>query len=116
NGRVRCWGAGTFGQLGYANNNNIGDDETPASAGNVNVGGEAASVSAGGDLSCAILAGGRIRCWGRNELGQLGYGHTGQIGDDETPVAAGFVPVAGADALAIQLSSQHEKSCALYSS
>ncbi len=34
-GGVRCWGAGTLGRLGYGNENNIGDDETPASAGDV---------------------------------------------------------------------------------
>ena len=34
-GAVRCWGAGTSGQLGYGNPNSIGDDELPASAGDV---------------------------------------------------------------------------------
>ena len=32
---MRCWGRGTGGALGYGNTNDIGDDETPASAGNV---------------------------------------------------------------------------------
>ncbi len=30
-GGVRCWGDGANGQLGYANTDWIGDDETPAS-------------------------------------------------------------------------------------
>jgi alpha-tubulin suppressor-like RCC1 family protein len=34
-GNVRCWGSGLNGQLGYGNLDNIGDDETPATAGNV---------------------------------------------------------------------------------
>ena len=34
-GKVRCWGRGTWAPLGYGNTNNIGDDETPASAGDV---------------------------------------------------------------------------------
>jgi hypothetical protein len=34
-GEVRCWGDAGFGQLGYANTVDIGDDETPASAGDV---------------------------------------------------------------------------------
>src|SRR5690606_26829749 len=38
-GRVRCWGQGSWGKLGYGNTNNIGDDEEPASAGDVKVGG-----------------------------------------------------------------------------
>jgi hypothetical protein len=36
-GAVRCWGFGLDGRLGYGNNNDIGDDETPASAGDVDV-------------------------------------------------------------------------------
>ena len=34
-GDVRCWGSGASGRLGYGNTNHIGDDETPASAGDV---------------------------------------------------------------------------------
>ena len=47
-GAVRCWGMGLLGGLGYGNTNDIGDNETPASAGDVNVGGPAAQVTAGG--------------------------------------------------------------------
>lgn len=36
---VRCWGFGGEGRLGYGNQNTIGDDETPDSAGAVGVGG-----------------------------------------------------------------------------
>lgn len=32
-----CWGYNGNGQLGYANTNNIGDDEPPASMGPVNL-------------------------------------------------------------------------------
>jgi hypothetical protein len=34
-GALRCWGAGTFGRLGYGSQLDIGDDEAPASAGDV---------------------------------------------------------------------------------
>jgi hypothetical protein len=34
---VRCWGRGAYGMLGYGNTENVGDDETPASAGNVQI-------------------------------------------------------------------------------
>jgi alpha-tubulin suppressor-like RCC1 family protein len=43
NRRVRCWGLASDGQLGYANTKNIGDNETPASAGPVSLGGEVAT-------------------------------------------------------------------------
>lgn len=32
---LRCWGNGAYGSLGYGNTANIGDNETPAEAGNV---------------------------------------------------------------------------------
>lgn len=34
-GSVRCWGRGESGRLGYANGDNVGDDEVPASVGGV---------------------------------------------------------------------------------
>jgi hypothetical protein len=47
-GRVRCWGAGGAGQLGYGNTDNIGDDESPASAGDVYLGTDVRAIAAGG--------------------------------------------------------------------
>ncbi len=92
-GGVRCWGYGLDGCLGYANTNNIGDSATPASAGNVNVGGSVAKIVAGGRHTCALLTTGEVRCWGSSSVGQLGYGNTTNIGDNETPASAGSVVV-----------------------
>lgn len=94
-GRVRCWGAGAYGMLGYASTANIGDDEAPSSAGDVLLGGRAVRVAAGAVHTCALLEGGRVRCWGENDVGQLGYGHTARIGDDEAPASAGDVQIGG---------------------
>ncbi len=109
-GKVRCWGRGASGRLGYANTNDVGDDETPASVGPVDVGGKVARIYAGGDHSCALLAGGTVRCWGANNYGQLGYGHTNPIGDDETPASAGDVDVGGT---VIDLALGGSHTCAL---
>jgi len=94
-GAVRCWGAGGAGRLGYGNTNSIGDDETPASAGNVNLGGTAVAIDVGLLHSCALLTTGAVRCWGIGAGGQLGYGNTNNIGDNETPASAGNVNVGG---------------------
>jgi alpha-tubulin suppressor-like RCC1 family protein len=32
--------------------------------------------------SCAVLVDGSVRCWGDNNAGKLGYGHTLDIGDN----------------------------------
>jgi alpha-tubulin suppressor-like RCC1 family protein len=91
-GTVRCWGQGNYGSLGYGNTNHVGDDESPASAGDVDVGGVVVQVAAGLGQTCALLEDGAIRCWGYGSDGALGYGNTNSIGDDETPASAGDVP------------------------
>jgi len=90
---VRCWGYGGDGRLGYGNVKSIGDNETPASVGPVNVGNgrTVVSVSAGGRGSCAGLEDGALRCWGYAANGRLGYCTQNNIGDDETPGGAGPV-------------------------
>jgi alpha-tubulin suppressor-like RCC1 family protein len=50
------------------------------------VGSEAASVSAGGQTSCETRSDGTLRCWGRNNFGQLGDGSTTPR---STPVTVG---------------------------
>ena len=110
NGAVRCWGVAA--ELGYGNSNNIGDDETPASAGDVDVGGKAIQLAASEQHTCALLVGGSVRCWGWGGYGELGYGNTENIGDDETPASAGDVDVGGA---VTQIAAGPEMTCALLS-
>jgi alpha-tubulin suppressor-like RCC1 family protein len=105
-GFVRCWGLNDKGQLGYklgvplpANPNayNVGDSEPVYSYGNVNLGGNAVKVTTGYEHSCALMDTGKVRCWGSGASGQLGYGNTNNIGDDEYPYvsAAGDVSLGG---------------------
>lgn len=109
-GDVRCWGAGDRGQLGYANTENIGDTEAPASAGNVNVGAKVAQVVAGNNVTCALRVDGDVTCWGDGAYGALGYANTENIGDDEEPASAGTVDVGGK---VVQLAVRESHVCAL---
>lgn len=96
-GNVRCWGSGTHGELGYGNLNDVGDNETPAAAGDIALGGTALHITAGGEHSCALMTTGDVRCWGRGSSGQLGYGNEADVGDNEAPIAAGTVHLAPAN-------------------
>jgi alpha-tubulin suppressor-like RCC1 family protein len=109
-GAVRCWGEAADGQLGYANIEPIGDDETPADAGDVPLGGKAIQIALGAKHSCALLDTGAVRCWGRGVNGRLGYRNQQSIGDNETPASAGDVLLGGK---AVHITAGFEHSCAL---
>lgn len=112
-GAVRCWGYNVLGQLGYGNTNNIGDDEAPASAGDVNLGGPVSQIACGESFSCAVMTTGAVRCWGDNSSGKLGYGGGGNIGDDEVPVSAGDVSLGET---AVRVVAGYQFACALLAS
>jgi alpha-tubulin suppressor-like RCC1 family protein len=106
-GGVRCWGFGGNGRLGYGNQTTIGDNETPASAGPVDVGGPVTAISAGGAHTCAVLQDASVRCWGFGGDGRLGYGDQRTIGDDETPQSVGPPVETGGSATAITTGGSH---------
>ncbi|MCA9514067.1 MAG: RTX toxin, partial [Myxococcales bacterium] len=109
-GKVRCWGMGGFGRLGYGNTDTIGDDEDPAAAGDVDVGDTVTALALGAEHTCALLWDGRVRCWGRALDGRLGYGDGLDVGDDETPADKGDVPLLGS---AIAIAAGVDHTCAL---
>ena len=61
--------------MGYGHRSNIGDNEHPLTAGNVNVGGRVVDMVLGGESTCVTLSDRTAKCWGRNNHRQLGYGH-----------------------------------------
>lgn len=76
NGVVKCWGDNVTGQLGLGDTVNRGNvpGATVASLPAVDLGGKAIAISAGTYHSCAVLEGGKVKCWGANKDGELGQG------------------------------------------
>jgi alpha-tubulin suppressor-like RCC1 family protein len=67
-GTVECWGRNNEGQLGRGTTQNLNNDFPTA----VTFAGSVVAIAAGAYHSCALLAGGTIQCWGRNDELQVG--------------------------------------------
>jgi alpha-tubulin suppressor-like RCC1 family protein len=84
--RVRCWGANTWGQLGLGDETNRGDDPNEMGdnlpAIDLGTGKTAVAITAGSAHTCARMSDSRVKCWGDNEHGQLGLGDATDRGDD----------------------------------
>lgn len=68
-GSVQCWGSNATGQIGDGTTTNR---NSPTQVQGLTNG--VREVSTGGGHSCAVLNSGDVRCWGKNDLGQLGDG------------------------------------------
>eukprot|EP00971_Amphidinium_carterae_P104508 2069540-Amphidinium_carterae.1 len=73
-GNVKCWGDNSGGQLGYGDTSTRGDDsnEMGDNLPNVDLNGETVlQLVAGNLVTCVIVTGGAVKCWGS-------YSYTGQ--------------------------------------
>ncbi len=115
-GKVRCWGFGGGGRLGYGNTANVGDGIglSIISAGDVPIGADVTQITAGDTHTCALLTTGAVRCWGNGSAGALGYGSTAAVGDGVglSISARGDVPLGGT---AVYVSAGSNNTCAVLS-
>ena len=92
---VKCWGDNLYGQLSLGdqkirgNNNSSGSLSDPLMVGNENLlvkfGTNRLPINiygGPGEHFCASLTNDKLKCWGRNDRGQLGQGNTNHKGDN----------------------------------
>jgi alpha-tubulin suppressor-like RCC1 family protein len=85
-GMIKCWGANQFGQVGDGTSSSTNGVLTPTAVLGIT---NAVTVSVGGYVSCAPLTDGTLKCWGGNEVGQLG---DGTKVDSSVPVTVNLLP------------------------
>jgi E3 ubiquitin-protein ligase HERC3 len=112
NGAVRCWGKNDSGQAGTGSLSDV--IRKPGPPVDLGAGKTATSICLGSGHTCALLAGGSIKCWGYNDSGLLGTGDTtphggtpGSMGDNLPAVDLG----PGRTAVSVSCGASH--TCAI---
>jgi alpha-tubulin suppressor-like RCC1 family protein len=114
NKQVRCWGYNSDGQLGNGDEGTDSPLPVPVrNAGNTGNLTNVTQITAETYGTCALLTNDQVRCWGDNDYGQLGDGHTGDAFDSDLPVAVKAVSGPGNLTGVGQVESGYDNSCAV---
>lgn len=97
---VKCWGGNDNGQLGDGSQvgRNVPGDVVGLTSG-------VTAIAAGTYHACALTDGGGVKCWGWNEMGEIGIGSRA---DQVNPV-----DVDGLSSGVVSISARGQRSCAL---
>ncbi|WP_434416735.1 hypothetical protein [Nannocystis pusilla] len=111
-GTLRCWGNNSFGELGYGDTEDRGDEPGEMPPPPVDVGGPVAQVAISTDFAftCALRTDGEVRCWGYNQDNSLGTDSVNDVGDEPGEMPPPPVPLAGP---ATAVSTGATSACAL---
>jgi RHS repeat-associated protein len=105
-GEARCWGRNRSGDLGDGKTQKEQESsDVPVAVSGTTT---ATSLTANLNHTCALLKSGKVECWGDDEFGDLGNGHSFE--PSATPVAVSGISTA------TQLASGYWHTCAVLSS
>jgi alpha-tubulin suppressor-like RCC1 family protein len=103
-GGVRCWGPNDHFQAGTTTAGDVA--RTPVEVAGIE---GAIAVSAGRDHACALTTDGTLRCWGANDVGQLGR----DLAETGTKTATPFQPALPPGDPVTRISAGSQYSCAV---
>ncbi|PYO02525.1 MAG: hypothetical protein DMD89_04080 [Candidatus Rokuibacteriota bacterium] len=106
-GTIQCWGRNNAGQLGDPGTTAF-QSPTPVRVAGLT----ATAVTAGGFHTCALPGDGTVRCWGQNDLGQLGNGTSDPVPNNPSTFNPTPVTVSGITT-AVAISAGGWYTCAL---
>ncbi|MBT3213281.1 MAG: hypothetical protein HN351_01415 [Deltaproteobacteria bacterium] len=118
NSDVKCWGNNNYGQLGQGSTSNLGDGSGEMgdnlAAIDLGSGRSATTISAGYGHTCALLDNSVLKCWGYNNKGQLGLGHTDNLGNGSSEMGDNLAAIdLGSGRTATDITTGGEHTCAL---
>ncbi len=115
---TKCWGDNQFGELGQGDTVSRGDGATEMGANllaiDLGAGRTAVALAAGLQFACALLDNATVKCWGKNDVGQLGQGDTAARGDGATEMGNNLLAIdLGTGRTAAALAAGQSFVCAL---
>lgn len=121
NNDVKCWGYGSYGISGAGDSSTRGDG--PGEMGDylspIDFGAERTPVELWSGLynACVLLDDGDVKCWGRNNYGELGLGDSNPRGDAPNEMGDYLLPLDfGTEQDALSLGVGYTDSCAILAS
>jgi len=113
--QVSCWGSNDHGELGLGDNESRGDDDAgPFPAIKLGPLERGIALAAGVYHACSLFQDGSVKCWGHNNLGQLGVIGAQIYGDSPDETVEALSPLnLGQNQKAIDVEAGSDYSCAI---
>lgn len=114
-GQLKCWGDGTFGQLGLGDA--LGRGDAPGTMGDalplvdLGPGRTVVHFSLGPTHTCAVLDTGELKCWGSAAFGALGLGDTLARGSGPGQMGAALPRVDLLGVAALGVAAGNDRTC-----